>query len=605
MEMTERITKIELPVISKVTDLIEPKTLDLILKGLSEEKRAMVVEEMDGEEIKRVPVRDIILTSYWSPLCEYIHKFKIGEAQCRNSTEKLARDILEGKTETGRHSCFLGLEVCSIPFLFQGRRIGVLLGGKYRTEKSDIEKKLDKLDRSILIKEGFDREKAKRCILQIKKVTEENINDDIERLKEAASRIMEMGRQNYTSKKNLVYQQVRSELMRYSIEKSQVGLSMEKIFQKILEEVNHLFKIEYSIFVLTHRGDDMIISSPRLPLTQKIIREIIRDIKENFKKDGVIYWWKKEEGTKYLARIRDKVGLNSLPISVYATSLCFRDDSQGFLFFINPERRGGNDEDFREFVQILTEVITTQVNIWVGEEEKADFVAEMVHRLKAPMQLLLTKCSTLENRLGKTPGVEETIQGIKNAVTLLDHQTKSYSFITVKDDRGYFFKRQLIHLLMKKCIQRFEPIANTHNITIKPMEITGKIEEIEIDKEMIDVAFNNLLDNAIKYSPSGSYISIRISFNPVEETICLFIANKGYRILLEEKERIFERYYRGQQVKGKTFIPGTGIGLTVIKDIIEKVHKGRIDVKSEPRDSGDYSNNLFSIHLPYHQEVKM
>lgn len=91
-----------------------------------------------------------------------------------------------------------------------------------------------------------------------------------------------------------------------------------------------------------------------------------------------------------------------------------------------------------------------------------------------------------------------------------------------------------------------------------------------LDKEAFSRAFVSLLDNALKFSPSGGII--RISAGRVGEEALVEVADQGPGIEEKEKERIFERFYH----KGK----GTGLGLTLARHVLEG-HHGRIELESE------------------------
>jgi len=92
----------------------------------------------------------------------------------------------------------------------------------------------------------------------------------------------------------------------------------------------------------------------------------------------------------------------------------------------------------------------------------------------------------------------------------------------------------------------------------------------------------NLLDNAIKFSPTGG--EIRLSLSPVNGHWRLTIQDEGPGIPAEEKERIFERFYRGRRGDQQ----GTGLGLAIVKHIA-LAHGGRVEVESEPGEGARFS----------------
>ena len=100
---------------------------------------------------------------------------------------------------------------------------------------------------------------------------------------------------------------------------------------------------------------------------------------------------------------------------------------------------------------------------------------------------------------------------------------------------------------------------------------------VEIDRSLSELALRQLLNNALKYSPPSSLI--QISAERQADTIMIRVSNSGTAIPKAEQDLIFERFYRGREVRAR--VPGTGMGLAIARDIIE-AHGGRVGLKSEP-----------------------
>jgi signal transduction histidine kinase len=111
---------------------------------------------------------------------------------------------------------------------------------------------------------------------------------------------------------------------------------------------------------------------------------------------------------------------------------------------------------------------------------------------------------------------------------------------------------------------------------------------------MIGLALRQLLGNAIKYSPPGS--TIAISANQTHGIVTVRVSDQGPGIPENELESIFERFYRGS--RGRDLVPGTGMGLSVARDIIN-AHQGRL--WAENRSEGGAQ---FSFSLPIFSEDK-
>ena len=111
------------------------------------------------------------------------------------------------------------------------------------------------------------------------------------------------------------------------------------------------------------------------------------------------------------------------------------------------------------------------------------------------------------------------------------------------------------------------------------------------DRKWTSEALGNIIDNAVKYSPEESRITIRI--RKYEFYACIEVEDQGPGIAEEERAQIFGRFYRGKQMRQEE---GVGIGLYLAREILEK-EEGYIKVSS-----ADGTGSRFSIYLPISQE---
>ena len=125
-------------------------------------------------------------------------------------------------------------------------------------------------------------------------------------------------------------------------------------------------------------------------------------------------------------------------------------------------------------------------------------------------------------------------------------------------------------------------------------DIPLDLPQVKGNAEALREAFNNVLDNAVKYTPSGGQITVRIE--PQDNLLKISIEDTGYGIPEADREHLFERHYRGVQAGGD--IPGTGLGLAIAKQSIEQM-RGDIEVIS-PNNRSNESNfpgTIFVIWL--------
>jgi two-component system OmpR family sensor kinase len=116
---------------------------------------------------------------------------------------------------------------------------------------------------------------------------------------------------------------------------------------------------------------------------------------------------------------------------------------------------------------------------------------------------------------------------------------------------------------------------------------------VQGDAMLLGQAFGNLLSNAVKYSPDGGLI--RVDAGRLEEHIIVMIEDHGIGIPAGDRQRVFERYYRGSNTSG---IVGSGVGLYLVKAIVE-LHQGAIALESR-----EGPGVRFTVQLPVSVEVR-
>jgi signal transduction histidine kinase len=121
------------------------------------------------------------------------------------------------------------------------------------------------------------------------------------------------------------------------------------------------------------------------------------------------------------------------------------------------------------------------------------------------------------------------------------------------------------------------------------INIEENLPAVNIDAVAIEQALLNLLDNAVKYSPANK--TVRLTAIAEGRNIKVSIADNGIGIATKDRSRIFDKFYRSETGEAMN-ITGSGIGLTLVKDIIE-AHGGDISVESR-RNKG----STFIIRIP-------
>ncbi len=115
------------------------------------------------------------------------------------------------------------------------------------------------------------------------------------------------------------------------------------------------------------------------------------------------------------------------------------------------------------------------------------------------------------------------------------------------------------------------------------VSVPANIPSVSVDRDLVQLALKQLIDNAAKYSPPDSPILIRAGFSA--DLIVIKVRNEGVGIAEEERSKIFERFYRGENARNQ--VSGTGMGLAIAREIIQ-AHGGDLRVESSPGQGAEF-----------------
>ncbi len=129
---------------------------------------------------------------------------------------------------------------------------------------------------------------------------------------------------------------------------------------------------------------------------------------------------------------------------------------------------------------------------------------------------------------------------------------------------------------MDSAVLVVKPSAETKDLTINRESVPEGLR-VSADRDRISQALINLLDNAIKYTPNGGLITV--SAAEADEELHVTVADTGIGVPKEDRDRIFERFYRVDKNRSRE-MGGTGLGLSIVKHIVQS-HGGKVWVESE------------------------
>ena len=225
------------------------------------------------------------------------------------------------------------------------------------------------------------------------------------------------------------------------------------------------------------------------------------------------------------------------------------------------------------------------------DEMKSDFVNMVAHELRSPLVSIRQLNSVLLEGLAG-PLEEKQQDFVKRGMNKIDSLLELINDLldVAKIEAGKYVQHQVptdIGQIIEETVALMEPRAKEQGITLTHSYHNLKL--VQADPKNIEEIFNNLVSNAINYSPEGGRVTITARGLP--EYLEVKVEDTGVGIPPEELPKIFDKFYRVKHPKTRQVI-GTGLGLAIVRGVIE-AHHGTIDVESIP-DKG----TTFRILLP-------
>jgi len=215
---------------------------------------------------------------------------------------------------------------------------------------------------------------------------------------------------------------------------------------------------------------------------------------------------------------------------------------------------------------------------------QSDFISNVTHELKTPLTSISMFAESILLKRVKTESVKDEYLSIilKESERLKRMINNILEFSKIeKGKSNYNFVVSNLEEILKAAISELNYWFEKEGFQVVS-ELDNQIEA-KVDPEKMKQVFENLLNNAIKYSSETKKIITRLYLNA--NKIHIEIEDHGIGIPKNELTQIFEKFYR---INHKESISGTGLGLTVVKEIVE-AHGGEIIVTSEPRKGSKFS----------------
>jgi two-component system phosphate regulon sensor histidine kinase PhoR len=213
------------------------------------------------------------------------------------------------------------------------------------------------------------------------------------------------------------------------------------------------------------------------------------------------------------------------------------------------------------------------------ERVRRDFVANVSHEFRTPLTAIQGFAETLlAGAMDDPQNRGRFLEIILEHSRRLARLTEDLLMLSKMDaDRLELETRRIpIGPFIDSCIETAQPRARDKDLSLS-VKLAEKIPDIAGDRRRLTEVLQNLLDNAIQYTPAGGQITV--SASAADSAVVFTVSDTGIGIPQAEQPRIFERFYRVDVARSRQ-VGGTGLGLAIAKHLVEG-HGGRIWVESE------------------------
>ncbi|OBQ56680.1 response regulator [Tamlana sp. s12] len=243
----------------------------------------------------------------------------------------------------------------------------------------------------------------------------------------------------------------------------------------------------------------------------------------------------------------------------------------------------------------FTSVIVKKKNA----DEQIDFFNNVTHEIKTPLTILISSLDSVTENAGTNEDSKKRIKTTVKRINSLFEQMLNFQKATSDSAEHIDITKIYVERHIKKRIHNFEPLTKEKNLKI---ELNNHWNEGEFyfDKDDFDKIILNLITNAIKYSFENSTITINLYQDNMRE-LKIEVSDEGLGIPKDQQKFILKRYYRARNVINSQR-PGTGLGLMMVKKLLEKTG-GSIDFTSEENKGTTFTVVLKNLKFEYDKKI--
>jgi signal transduction histidine kinase len=230
------------------------------------------------------------------------------------------------------------------------------------------------------------------------------------------------------------------------------------------------------------------------------------------------------------------------------------------------------------------------------QQTKNDVISLVSHEMRTPLTAIQGMTELLAAYDVEPVRRREMNLAINDEVKRLTRMITGYLDITRLESGATAMRLSPVRAesLLERILILLEPVAAQRQIRLAG-DFPAELPPFLADADLLSRAVENLVSNAIKYSPDGT--AVTLSARAGEEFVTIEVADHGYGIPEADLERVFDKFYRVPRVQDAG-VPGTGLGLALVREIAE-LHHGSVSVRSEVN-----QGSTFTLRIPRNEARK-
>ncbi|RDW16766.1 cell wall metabolism sensor histidine kinase WalK [Oceanobacillus chungangensis] len=267
--------------------------------------------------------------------------------------------------------------------------------------------------------------------------------------------------------------------------------------------------------------------------------------------------------------------------------LDFSEDDETYLIRANFSTVSDDEDEITGFISVISDV-TEQEKI---EQERRDFVSNVSHELRTPLTTMKSYIEALTDGAWQDKDIAPKFLGVaQNETDRMIRMVNDLLQLSKMDADEHPLHKERTEFIeyFHQVTDRFEMHIPEHIDLIRELP-KGKFN-VWIDKDKMTQVIDNIISNAIKYSPEGGKIQLKVENK--RHFLQVSIRDEGLGIAYDKLEKIFERFYRADRARSRK-LGGTGLGLAISKELVE-AHHGKIWAKSR---EGKGTTIIFTLPL--------